>query len=153
MIRSQWGIFAVAMFCAAIAAPQAQAQQTCREYTKEIRTGQPDVKGMLCLQPDGTWRPSGDSGVKSGGIISFGGGSSSIEHRGDTRIYTTHPDAATQLVIEDNVPAYIVVDPYRWQGNYYRRDSSPQKRNFHRQHHGTGWKKHWKHHEKVLKKN
>jgi hypothetical protein len=153
MTLAKWSICAAAICVAVFSTMPAHAQQKCREYTKEIRTGQPDVKGTLCLQPDGTWRPSDNAEVKGNGIISFGGGSSSIEHRGDTRIYTTHPDAATQLVIEDNVPAYIVVDPYRWHGNYSRRDWSPEKRSFYRHHNGPGWNKHWKHHKKVLKKD
>lgn len=152
--------------CAAIAvlsqAPAAVAQQRaeqhCREYTREIRSGaQGNQFGTMCLQPDGTWKimDVGTDTQRSGTVIQAG--PSSVSGHGHdtrtqsrTRIYSTHPDAPAELVIQDNIPAYIVVDPYRWRGNYHRRDWSPSKRGFHQHHHGPGWQKHWQHHQKAL---
>ena len=67
--------------------------------------------------------------------------------------HTARPDAPTELVVEDNIPAYVVIDPYDYYQNRYKRGWSGEKRNFNKHHNGVGWKKHWKHHQKALGKD
>lgn len=151
----------VAAVSALFAVTAAQAQQQCREYTQEYRSNQPDVKGQMCLQADGTWKimdvssnsQSRNTGYQVGvnnGAPSFSGHNRNTQTQSRTRIYSSHPDSPTQLVIQDNMIPYVVVQPYRGYGNYQRRDWSPSKRSFNQHHRGPNWQKHWKHHERAM---
>lgn len=130
-----------------------QDGKECRRYASQIRVGPgaADSYDTLCKQADGTWRKV-DNGVSaSGGVTSYGAQNS--QSQSSTHIYSTHPDAATELVVEDNIPAYVVIDPYDYYQNRYKRGWSGEKRNFNKHHNGVGWKKHWKHHQKALGKD
>lgn len=123
---------------------QAEPAPECRQYTKEHRVGPgaQNVYGLLCRQPDGTWRKVENPDVRARVGITYG--EQTTQHQSSTHIYSTHPDAPTELLIQDNIPAYVVIDPYRYH-------AYPPGRNWHdRSRHHSGWDKHRRgqHHER-----
>lgn len=129
----------------------AAAEEECRRYTQEIRAGNNSQNsyGMLCKQPDGTWKdvtPSSNDGY------TYSTSQHNNSYAADLPNTHTHEfgdDYDTRVVIGDGAP-YVVVDPF---ARYYRpnqRDWDNSKRSFYKTHHGPGWEKHWQAHKKVL---
>lgn len=125
----------------------------CRRFTEEIRVGGNNVDsyGTICKAPDGTWREveSDEGGYEKGGY--FIRPDDSRYYEPDTHIHHFNDRYDTRVIIGDSRQPYVVVDPYYYgRRSHYDRHWNPAKRAFHRHHHGPGWEKHWKHHERTL---
>ncbi|MCH2548024.1 MAG: hypothetical protein MK052_10505 [Alphaproteobacteria bacterium] len=155
MARAVIMLIASTVMAASMVAPAWAKDQQCRKFTDEIRVGDNDVDsyGIICQQPDGTWREvqAENKKYEKGGYFIRPNDSRNYQPAQNTRIYDLD-DMNTQVVIGKGRQPYVVVDPfrnYRYSPRDYR-NWSPAKRSFYQHHHGPNWEKHWEHHKRAM---
>jgi len=130
----------------------AQSQEECRRYTQETRVGggSQNSYGMLCKQPDGTWKDMTAASDESGYSYSAQSAApAALPPRSHTHEFGD--DFDTRVVVGDGAP-YVIIDPFARYHRPNQRDWDNSKRSFYRTHNGPGWDKHWKHHQRTLDK-
>lgn len=163
-----------AFFLAVVFAHSAAAQQSyCREFTREVDVGgqMQEAYGTACQQADGSWQIMSDSHMGQG--TEQPAAQNTPQQSSRSSVVVVNPNQPDVIIVRPSrtyeaqsygygysvgagtggtsltigtYPMYGYYHPhhrYRW-GNDYRRDS------FYRHHHGPGWQKHWKHHERSL---
>jgi hypothetical protein len=112
-----------------------------------------DSYGTACKQHDGTWREvEKNAPYEKGGY--FIRPDDSRYYSPNTSTHNYHVDEGnTRVIISDGQVPYVVVDPFYGHRYRYDRDWSAAKRGFYQHHHGPGWQKHWKMHQRTLNGN
>lgn len=163
-----------AMLVLFVMAGTAQAQDYCREFSRDVRIGdriQPGY-GTACMQPDGSWKIKSDDNpraqlqegrqTRSGTVYYQQPRTGYYVERPSTRIYSSesygygYGTGGSSLYIGSG-PAYYPNYGYGRYGQYYYGDRNRyrwgddyQRDGFYRYHHNPGWEQHWNHHRRAL---